>query len=147
METAYTADFGDGAYRFWLPMPRVVAVEREIGGSIFALFSNIGENLASAGGELVLAGPSDATIKQCHSVIRNALIGGNEGRVGAEVVAVGDTLGLELVQTYCFPARPAMHDMALAWRILKAAIYGVELPDSAKKKSAVAEAGASSRAK
>jgi hypothetical protein len=117
-------------------MPRVIAVEREIGGSILALFYNLGEGLGQAMGETVLAAPSAATLKQCHSVIRNALIGGNEGRVDGEEIAVGDTLGLELVETYCYPARPAMHDLALAWQILRAAVYGVQLPEGSKKKEA-----------
>lgn len=138
MDTAYTADFADGSYRFWLPMPRVIAVEREIGGSMLALFYNLGEGLGQTMGETVLAAPSAATIKQCHSVIRNALIGGSEGRVAGEEIAVGDALGLELVETYCYPARPAMHDIALAWQILRAAVYGVKIPEGSKKKEAEA---------
>lgn len=143
MDTAYTADFADGTYRFWLPMPRVVAVEREIDGSILELFHNLGENLGVSVGETVLIGPSAATIKQCQSVIRNALIGGDEGLVGGETLSVGDTLGQELVATYCYPARPAMHDIALAWQILRAAIYGVKLPTDAKKKPAESEPASS----
>lgn len=140
MDTGLTEAFGDGKYRFWLPMPRVVAIEREAGESILALFYNLGEHLGVSMGETVLAGPSPATLKQCQSVIRNALIGGSDGLVGGDQIAVGDALGQELVETYCYPARPAMHDIALAWRILKAAVYGVEVPAAQKKTEPAEEA-------
>ena len=106
-------------------MPRVVAAEREIEGSIFALFYDIAENLGSAMGELVLVGATEARLKSCHAVIRNALVGGGTGEQEAR----------DLVATYCYPARPAMHDVALAYNVLKAAIYGIELPENGKKNS------------
>lgn len=124
METRITLAFADGDFEFWLPMPRVVAAEREIEGSILALFYDIAENLGSAMGELVLVGATDARLKSCHAVIRNALVGGGTGEQEAR----------ELVATYCYPARPAMHDVALAYNVLKAAIYGITLPDEVKKK-------------
>jgi hypothetical protein len=108
--------FADGDYVFWLPMARVNAAEHEIGGSILALFHALGENMAeSVGGTRVLAGSSEARVKQCQSIIRNALIGGGTPETDAR----------ELVDVYCYPARPAMHDVALAWDILHAAVYGV----------------------
>lgn len=140
MDTALTTDFADGAYRFWLPMPRVIAAEREMGGarSIFALFYDLGEALAQAGnGRMVLAGVTEARLSECHAVIRNALVGGNEGRVAGETVAVGDGMARELVETYCYPARPAMHDLALAWEVLRAAIYGIDTAASGSKKKPV----------
>lgn len=145
METALIKPFADGEYRFWLPMPRVIAAEREMSRdrerprSIFGLFYDLGEALASNLGQLVLAGPTSATINECQSVIRNALCGGDEGTVNGETIAVGDAMAQELLQTYCYPARPAMHDVALAWDILKAAIYGVEIPEGSKKKAAKTE--------
>ena len=140
METAITKAFGDGEYRLWLPMPRVIAAEREMSRdrprSILALFYDLGENLASTtGGQVVMAGPSTATLHECQVVIRNALCGGGEGLVDWVQVAVGDALAQELTRTYCYPARPAMHDVALAWEILRAAVYGVQIPEGAKKKA------------
>jgi hypothetical protein len=138
VETSYTADFGDGTYKFWLPMTRIVAAEREMGRdgsprSIIALFYDIGESLGDMLGDHVVAGPMAAHVSECHAVIRNALIGGNEGRIGDETLAVGDTMARDLVATYCYPARPIMHDIGLAWQILKAAIYGIEISGSKKK--------------
>lgn len=139
METAITRAFADGEYRFWLPMPRVIAAEREMSRerprSIFALFYDLGEALAASMDTLVLAGPTAASLVECQIVIRNALCGGNEGLVNGEAVAVGDALAKELVSTYCYPLRPAMLDAELAYRILEAAIYGVQMPETSKKKA------------
>lgn len=125
METRVTLPFADGEHDFWLPMARVVAFEREADCSIFALFHAIGESLgAAADGVKVLVGGSNARLRQCQSLIRNALIGGGAGEQAAR----------DLVDVYCYPNRPAIHDMALAWEILTAAIYGIKV-DGSKKKS------------
>lgn len=144
METRITLPFADGDYEFWLPMPRIVAVEREAGKvdrdgvkqphSIFAIFHDIGSHVAQIGDEVALVGPTPALISEAHAVIRNALIGGDRAIVDGEEVAVGDAMARDLVGTYCYPARPAMHDMALAWKVLHAAIYGVA--EGSKKKEA-----------
>lgn len=139
METAIVRPFADGNYKFWLPLPRVIAAEREMSRdrprSIFALFYDLGDSLGQTAAGFVLAGPSEATIAECQAVIRNALSGGDEGMVSGDIISVGDTLAKELVETYCYPARPAMLDIELCWRILEAAIYGIKLPEDAKKKT------------
>lgn len=119
-------------------MARIVAAEREMGRdgnprSILALFYDLGESLGDAMGQNVLIGATAARLSECQIVIRNALIGGNDGKVDGEAKAVPETEARELVDTYCYPARPAMHDLALAWQILRAAIYGVEVSGSKKK--------------
>lgn len=123
-------------------MPRIVAIEREMGRadadgvkqphSIFAIFHELAQNIGTLGEMHVLVGPSGARIAEAHAIIRHALIGGGSGRANGEDVAVGEALARELVETYCYPARPAILDMALAWNILSAAIYGVA--DGSKKK-------------
>lgn len=123
-ETKASAHFAGEHRDFWLPMSRVIAFEREADCSIFALFYLLGENLAAADyGKMMLVGESDARLKQCHSLIRNALIGAGTGEKEAA----------DLVVTYCYPARPAIHDAALAFQILRAAIYGVKVSDGSKK--------------
>lgn len=123
-ETRTTLDFADSERDFWLPMARVVAFERESECSLFTLFHELGQNLGTvADGLPVLVGPSAARMKQVHSLIRNALIGAGEDEQEAR----------ELVQTYCYPVRPAIHDMALAWRVLSAAIYGISTEGSKKR--------------
>lgn len=148
MDTACTLPFADGEYRFWLPMPRVIAAEREMGAidgdgvrrpkSIFAVFHETGEHLGMIGDEAVLTGPSPSLLSEAHAVIRNALIGGGGGTVNGEAVIVNEASARELVSTYCYPARPAMHDLGLAWRVLRAAIYGID--PSLKKKDGEASA-------
>lgn len=126
METRVTAAFADGSFGFWLPMSRVIAAEREMGISIFEAFHGLGEHLGQFAEEVFLVGPSPIHPKQCRDLIRNALIGG-----GTDESEAG-----ELVETYCYPARPAIKDMALAWKILDAAIHGIKL----KKKDEAGEA-------
>lgn len=148
METRVTLPFADGVYEFWLPMPRVIAAEREMGRrdasnvkqprSIFAVFFDIGAYVGALGDAEVLTGPMPALLTDAHAIIRNALIGGDSGMVGGEKVSVPDSLAIELIQTYCYPARPALLDLALARRILDAAIHGIE-PGSKKKDGAATE--------
>ncbi|HQS96684.1 GTA-gp10 family protein [Novosphingobium sp. 28-62-57] len=124
-ETKAVAHFAGEDRDFWLPMARIVAFEREADCSLFALFYAIGENVGSVtGGETVLIGASDARLRQCHSLIRNALIG----------AGVPEKDATEMVKVYCYPARPAMHDLALCYTILNTAIYGIKIPESSKKK-------------
>lgn len=126
-ETKASAHFAGEDRDFWLPMSRVIAFEREADCSIFALFHWIGESTGSVGDGSVLIGPSDARLKQCHSLIRNALIG----------TGMPEQEAAELVKVYCYPARAAMLDLALTFKILNAAIYGVKVPEGSKKKAEV----------
>jgi len=125
-------------------MPQVVAVEREaarrdadgasIPRSIFAIFHDIGSHLGQLGDAEVLTGPSPALLTEAQAVIRAGLAGGNDGRVNGESIAVGGAMARELVATYCYPARPAIHDLGLAWEILRAAIYGIDPKATGSKK-------------
>jgi hypothetical protein len=144
VDTAINRDFADGAYRFWLPMPQVIAAEREMARrdaegnpqphSIFAVFHDLGAHLGQLGEETVLTGPSPALLSDAHAVIRNALIGGADGFVDGASIAVGGAMARELVATYCYPARPAIHDLGLAWEVLRAAIYGIDPKATGSKK-------------
>lgn len=150
METRITLPFADGEYEFWLPMSRVVAAEREMGRldadgvrkphSILTVFHDLGTHLGVVlDGAHVLTGPMPVLPADAHAIIRNALVGGNRGMVNGEQIAVGDAMARNLIETYCYPARPLMHDLGLAWRILQAAVYGID-PGS-KKKTDAPEAG------
>ncbi len=144
MDTAITRDFADGVYRFWLPMPQVIAAEREmarrdgegaqIPHSLFAVFHDLGAHLGQLGDETVLTGPSPALLSDAHAVIRNALTGGADGLVNGEAVVVNGAMARELVAVYCYPARPAIHDLGLAWEVLRAAIYGIDPKATGSKK-------------
>lgn len=123
MDTAHIAAFADGEYTFFLPMARLIAAEREMDCSVFELFDGLGQHLGRALDETVLAGPSPARLRQCHSLIRNALIGGGTSEIEAK----------QLVETYCYPARAAIQDLALTFAVLRKMVYGVDL--GSKKKS------------
>jgi len=122
METQHIGFFAGEDRTFFLPMARITIVERETGVSVFQLFDWLGKNLGSIGEEIVLLNGTEITPKQCHSVIRNSLIGGG----------VPEKEAGELVETYAYPARPAINDLALAWCILQALIYGVSLKKKAE---------------
>lgn len=136
-ETKANCHFAGEDRDFWLPMSRVVAFEREADLSIFELFYAIGEHLAEAlDGKPFLAGGSGARLRQCHSLIRNGLIGAGEGEKEAA----------EMIKIYCYPSRAAVHDLALAYEILRAAIYGIKVDESAKKKAAEKDSDPSRKA-
>jgi len=144
VDTAITRDFADGVYRFWLPMPQVIAAEREMARrdadgapqphSIFTVFHELGAHLGQLGDETVLTGPSPALLDDAHAIIRNALAGGADGYVNGAAVAVNGSMARELVAVYCYPARPAIHDLGLAWEVLRAAIYGIDPKATGSKK-------------
>ena len=136
METRVSHLFAGEDRDFWLPMARVVAFEREADCSIFSLFYSLGENLGESMGAPLLLGPSEARLKQCHALIRNALIGAGEDEREVR----------DLIATYCFPARPAIHDLALTFTILRGAIYGIQLPEGSKKNAAEANPSDSTKA-
>lgn len=126
-ETRYIGFFATGDHTFFLSAARTIALQREADCGIFDLFFDMGQSLASIGEEMVLAGRTSVTPSQCVAVIANGLIGGGMPEQEAR----------DMVKTYCAPARPAMHDLALAWRILEAAIYGIQV----KKKTEAELAG------
>ena len=121
MDTQFIGYLGTEDQTFFLPMARIIAVERETDCSVFELLHWLGAGLGRIADEHVLVGPSSATLAQCQSVIRNALIGGG----------IEEKAAAELVTTYCYPARPAIRDMALAFQILDTLAYGVQLKKKA----------------
>jgi len=133
-ETAVTLPFADGKYRFFLPLIRIAAFRREARCGPWELFHWLGEHLGGIDDATVLLGPSPVDPEQCVHLIRNALIGGGTDSVKAEA----------MTEQYCFPTRPAIHDMALAWAILRAAVYGVQIPS---KKNTSPPARTSTRSK
>lgn len=131
-------------------MSRIVAAEREMARadadgtrkphSILTAFHDLGSHLGEVlDGTPVLTGPMPVLPSDAHAIIRNALVGGNRGMVNGDQIAVGDAMARELVETYCYPARPMVHDLGLAWRILRAAVYGIDA--GSKKKTPPSEAG------
>lgn len=135
METAIIANFADGQYRFWLPLPQVFELERNCDTSLLAMEERLRAGIGQdAEGRAVFLGGGSAGVKEIRETIRLALIGGNHAVIDGEQAEVGPIRAKELVDAYTFPSRPLAESAALAWDILSAAIFGIRL----KKKDAVA---------
>ncbi|NBC37365.1 gene transfer agent family protein [Novosphingobium sp. FSY-8] len=132
METRVEADFADGQYVFWLPMPQVIELERAAGASILTIEEKLRAGIGQdKDGNIVFAGGGGATVSEIRETIRLGLIGGNRAMVDGSEAEVGPLRAAELVRGYAYPARPLAESAALAWRILSAAIFGVRLKKKA----------------
>lgn len=148
METAVTLDFADGSYRFWLPLPQALELERNCGKSLFTIFDQVASGLGLIDDKPVYATGGAAMVKDIRETIRLGLIGGNSAMVDGEEKPVGPQTAKQLVDDYVYPARPLIEGQYLAWGILKAAIEGVQLkkkaePVKAKPRSRSAKARSS----
>lgn len=142
MDTKVSFAFGDGAYTFWLPLPQVIELQRRCGlldnegklhpKSILTIFDQISDGMGADGeGSVLWIGGGAALPNECNEVLRLGLIGGNAGMVDGQEIAVGPHRAKELVDLYGYPARPLSEVMAYAYRVLHAAIVGIDV----KKKS------------
>jgi hypothetical protein len=138
-DTAVTFAFADGEYRFWLPLPQVVELERKTGSSILVIEERLRGAIGvgdPAEGELepnfLFLGGGSATVADVRETLRLALWGGGGGLVDGQEIEVGPNMARQLVDAYVYPARPFAEGVVQAWRVLHAAIHGVQL--SSKKK-------------
>lgn len=148
METACQAAFGDGEYRFWLPLPQVFELERVCDASILAIEERLRTAIAMDGdGNPDFMGGGTASVQEVRETIRLGLIGGNSGLVEEQEIEVGPLRAKQLADLYCYPARPLSEGVTLAWLILSSAIFGVRLkkkePEKPVKKRASRSAKAS----
>lgn len=129
METAVEREFGDGQYRFWLPLPQIFELERVCGDvSILAIEERLRGGIGNeADGSLTFIGGGTPMVREVRETIRLGLIGGNHGLVDGEEVEVGPLRAKQLVDLYTYPARPLSEGIVLAWLILSSAIFGVRL--------------------
>lgn len=127
-DTAIDIKFADGEYHFWLSLPQVVELERKTDKSLFAIYDGLASGIAFNGESPVYVGGGAASVSDIRETIRLGLIGGNSGSVDGSSIEVGPILAKQLVDTYCYPERPLIEGMHVAWAILHAAISGVEIP-------------------
>ncbi len=140
MDTAVTLEFGDGTYRFWLPMARIVEIERLCGDkSILVMHSEFSSAL-EAGEEdekpTFVGGSANVKIRDLYEVIRCAAIGGNQCEVAGKVSDVSPIDAKRLAANYV-DGRPFVELVEVAFAILDAAIRGVKVK---KKADSAAEA-------
>lgn len=138
METACTLKFGNGTYRFWLPLTACIAIERELSPlTLTGLHTSLEECIGvDEQGDLHYLSGAGVPVKAVKSILFHALVGGGEGLVDGEKVHVSDTDAQHLLETYFYPARPLEQGIAVAAHVLIAAIRGIDL----KKNSADANA-------
>jgi len=133
-DTATEILFGGETYTAWLPMPQAIELERKCGmqdregkahpKSLFTIYEEIGAGFGKdADGKLVFIGGASVPARDCNEVIRLGLIGGNNGPDGE----VGPVRAGQLVELYGYPERPLSEVAATAWKILHAAIVGIDL--------------------
>jgi len=129
METAVELPFGDGTYRFWLPLPQIVALERKCADtSLLVIEERLRASIGvDADGGFTFVGGGSAMIADVRETIRQALVGGNSGMVDGQEVEVGPITASQLTDQYVYPARPLSEGVVTAWRILHAAIHGAQL--------------------
>lgn len=132
-ETAVSLQFGDGEYRFWLPLPQVFELERSCGDvSLLTIEERLRAGMGQdEQGGFVFAGGGAAMVKEIVETIRLGLIGGNSAMVNEQQSDVGPQRARQLVDLYVYPARPLSEGAVLAWRILHAAIWGIRLKKKA----------------
>jgi hypothetical protein len=139
-DTALVLKFGNGDYRFWLPMRELCQLEKECDKSVIQMHDEMGQSLGLLPGseEPHFIGGGQTRFHEIRATIRFALLGGNEGKVNGEDVKVSPITAREIVETYV-DGRPIAETLPVAWSILEAAVRGVSL-----KKKVEDEAGGES---
>lgn len=137
-DTAVELQFADGSYRFWLPMPQLIELERVCGQggqpkSIFTIYDQLGAGLGRTAEDApVYLGGGAAIASDAREVIRLAGIGGGKALVDGVEKEIGPLTMRALIEAYVYPARPLIEAVNVAWTICHAAINGIDL----KKKAA-----------
>ena len=135
MDTSVTLTFGDGEYRFFLPMARIVEIERKCGDrSIEVMYQEMGQSLGidPETEAAVYLGGGSSRIRDVSEVIRCGAIGGGECRIGKESRRVSPIDAEALVNNYV-DGRPFSETVPVAWAILNATLHGVRLKKKADK--------------
>jgi len=141
MQTDIHLPFGDGVYRFRLPLPMIYEVQRKTKTGIGALFARVleGRYVLKNGGTFGMPTEAKYSAEDLIETVRCGLIGGGEGLVNGETVKVNAPAALTLVETYLYPAAPFKEAWDMAASILTACVEGYDEPDQ-KKSAEPAEA-------
>lgn len=126
-------DFGDGRYTFFLPMQRIMEIERACGDkSIATMHEEMGASLGieAATEQARFLGGGPVRIKDVYEIIRCAAIGGGEAEVAGETVKVSPNDATRLVREYV-DGRPYSETVPVAWAILDRTLMGVRLKKKA----------------
>lgn len=149
MDTAVELEFANGTYRFWLPMPQILELERVCGmkdgdgrqhsKSVFTMFEEMSRGLVyGADDQVQYAGGGASHALDINETLRLGLIGGKSGMVDGVEIEVGPLTAKRLVSEYGYPAVNLGDALVTAWTVLDRAINGTRLK---KKADPIAEEG------
>lgn len=125
MQTSIILPFGDGEYRFCLPIKHIVEIEAKAG-----LIDAVKHRLIYGG-----FGINDVV-----EVIRHGLIAGGEGMVNGATVAVSDMRANMLVEAHV-DGKPLGISAEVAKQIIAALYVGYDAGDDKKKESSESLSG------
>lgn len=139
MQTALVTAFADGEYTFQLLLPEIGELQKKTGVGLGKLYARLlsGRYVDKEAGSFGYPPEAEWAVADLLETIRLALIGGGKGTVNGSMVTVDPPKALDLMATYCYPARPLNEAWTLATAILTAAVEGLEDSDEhpVKKKS------------
>lgn len=131
--TSLLMAFGDGRYRFFLPLKAQVEVERLTGKALGLIYDEL---CASIGQErdtevhVYLPGPARA--KDAYEIIRLAAQYGALAEVAGQQIKTSAIDATRLADQYV-DGRPYTEFMPVAWAILQATLTGIKLETPKKK--------------
>lgn len=140
--TALTLHYGDGEYIFDLKLPQLAELQEKRGAGVFKIYGRVMAGRYLMDGEsLALPAEGEAFAEDLFETIRLGLIGGAEGVVNGQPVAVSALTAKLLVERYSHSA-PLREAWATAAAILGARVEGYTPP---KKKGVPAKPATGTR--
>lgn len=122
--TALTLHYGDGEYLFDLKLPQLAELQEKRGAGVFRIYGRVLAGRYLLDGEtLGVPAEGEAFAEDLFETIRLGLIGGGEGMVDGQAVAVSALTAKLLVERYSHNA-PLREAWATAAAILGARIEG-----------------------
>lgn len=126
--------FDGAAYRFWLTLEQMAKLEDEFAyadaeghrrsSGILRVFGAIAKGRYELDGKQVgFAAEGEASIRECHRIITEALIGGKCAYADGEFTTIDRSLARDLVQAHLACA-PVEDSWSLAFAILNVIIHG-----------------------
>lgn len=142
-----TLDFGDGEYRFRLPLKEIAELQTKCDAGIGLIYSRLMRGRYMDGGDVVL-NPLEAIFKvqDITETIRLGLIGGASGLVNGEPVKVTPEKALALCRQYV-EGRPLLDIWKIAAAIMNVCLIGYVDPAGTQKKTRQSATKASAKAK
>lgn len=115
--------FADGVYRFRLGLLQCEEIQRTAGDGIGTVYARVLQGRMGGQGEEGHPAYAAYRIQDLRATVKQALIGGGQGRVDKSDVVVTSLRADELVEAYLDPM-PLMEQWDLATKILFATVEG-----------------------